>query len=83
MIISLERVIRWVGDDGKPVQRAADFMDEMVRQMNLSTILRGAGTPETNVTANPTQLYMDEGASAGSILYIKQSGTAKTGWKLV
>jgi len=68
---------------GEPTQRQAEWMEAITRQMNLSTILRGTGTPEGGVSANPTQLYMDDTGSAGNILYIKQTGTGNTGWILV
>ena len=83
MIIALEQFIQWTKEDGLPTQRAAEFIEEMTRQVNLNTVLSGTGSPETVVTAVPKQMYMDDSGTAGSILYIKKTGTAKTGWILV
>lgn len=82
-IIAFDRVSSQVNADGTPTLRKAEWIEAMTRQVNLSTILTGTGSPEGAVTANPTALYMDESGSAGSILYIKQTGTGNTGWILV
>ena len=47
------------------------------------SILEGEGSPEGIFKARPTRLYMDITGTTGNILYIKQSGTEKTGWVLV
>ena len=70
-------------DQGRPSLRAAEFFEALTRQVNLNTIITGAGSPEGVVTADPTALYMDTAGSSGSILYIKQSGAGNTGWILV
>ena len=44
------------------------------------SVLIYAGTPENNVEAPPATLCMDSTGSAGSILYIKKTGTGSTGW---
>jgi len=66
------------------------WKDNLVRAVNyclenvaLNTPITGAGSPEGVVTANITQRYMDTSGVAGSILYIKQSGSGNTGWILV
>lgn len=40
----------------------------------------GAGTPEGNVTAPVGSLYTDNAGGAGTVLYIKESGSGNTGW---
>jgi len=66
------------------------WKDNLVRAVNynlqhssLNAPITGAGSPEGVVTANITQRYMDTLGVAGSILYIKQSGSGNTGWILV
>lgn len=83
MIIAFERFNKLANDLGSPSDRLGEFLEEMTRQVNLSTILTGSGSPEGVETANPTQLYMDTAGGAGTILYIKQTGTGNTGWILV
>lgn len=68
---------------GEPTQRQAEWMEAMTRQINFNTVLSGSGSPEGVITASPTKQYMDTAGSAGSILYIKKTGTGKTGWVLV
>lgn len=82
MITAFERFNEFV-ISLNPTERAANWIEEITRQVNKSTVLSGTGTPEGNVTAEPTVLYMDESGSTGSILYIKQTGTGNTGWVLV
>lgn len=82
MIIALERVFKWLKDDGTPTERTAAYIEEMTRQVNASTMLSGTGSPEGVITANPKTLYMDESGTAGSILYVKKTGTGNTGWIL-
>jgi hypothetical protein len=43
----------------------------------------GSGSPEGVLTAEPTVMYMDTAGGAGTILYIKQTGSGNTGWILV
>jgi len=83
MITSLERFLSWVDSSGRPTDRTAEFIEDITRQVNENTVLSGAGTPESNVTANPKRLYMDTTGTAGNILYVKKTGTGKTGWILV
>jgi len=83
MLANFERFENVVDTDGKPTLRASEFFRETTKQVNLSTILSGSGSPEGVLEAEPTQLYMDTSGSAGSILYIKQTGINDTGWILV
>ena len=83
MLTNFERFEMFTESDFKPTLRASEFMRELVAQANLSTILTGTGSPEGVLTANPTQLYMDDAGTAGNILYIKKSGVGNTGWILV
>lgn len=53
------------------------------QQISRLSILEGSGSPEGVITASPTRMYMDTAGAAGSILYIKQTGTTNTGWVLV
>lgn len=77
MITELERFIRILKSDGTLSDRAADFLEDVVRQVNLATPIRGNGSPEGAITANPDQRYLD---TTGNVEYIKKSGTGNTGW---
>lgn len=42
--------------------------------------LRGKGSPEGVVAANPGTLYVNLSGGVGTTLYVKETGTGKTGW---
>jgi hypothetical protein len=46
----------------------------------LTHISQGIGSPETVVTAPVGSLYLRLDGGAATTLYVKESGTAKTGW---
>ena len=83
MIIALEQFNQWVDNRGLPTQRAAEFIEELTRQVNFNTIDSGSGSPEGVLIAEPKKLYMDTAGTAGNILYIKKIGSGSTGWILV
>jgi len=83
MLADFERFENVVDSSGKPTLRASEYFRETTRQVNLSTVLTGSGSPEGVLEASPTQMYMDTSGSAGSILYIKQTGVSDVGWILV
>lgn len=68
--------------DGTPTLRGASWIEELTRIVNLNTPIQGAGSPEGVVAAEVTQMYMDTSGASESVLYIKQSGSGNTGWKL-
>lgn len=82
-IVAQQRNYNLTDEQGFLTTRGANFVETLVRQVNESEIISGTGSPEGVVTANPKKLYMDESGSAGSILYIKKTGTGATGWILV
>lgn len=82
MIENLQRYVPWFLE-GVPSDVTATTIEQIIRQVNENTVLSGSGSPEGVVTANPKRLYMDTAGTAGSILYVKQTGTVKTGWILV
>jgi len=82
-IIALDRFDSLAEQSGTPTERTAEWIEAMTRQINFNTVISGTGSPEGVVTATPRKLYMDENGTAGSILYIKKSGTGNTGWILV
>lgn len=43
-------------------------------------VLAGSGSPEGAVTAPVGWLYLDSAGGAGTVLYIKESGSGNTGW---
>lgn len=44
-------------------------------------IFVGTGSPETNVTAGIGTLYLRTDGGSNTVLYVKESGSAATGWK--
>ncbi len=83
MLTDFERFENLADEGGKPTLRFSEFLRELVAQAKLSTIMTGSGSPEGVMIADITTLYMDTAGSAGSILYIKKTGTGATGWILV
>jgi len=83
VITQLPKALKFVEDDGKMTDRAADVMRDLVQL----SIITGNGSPEGVIEAAPTRLYMDTAGAAGSILYIKRdadiSGDRTQGWILV
>lgn len=71
-----------VSEDGKMAQ---EFL--LWTQLVSSPILTGSGSPEGNIEADTTTLYMDTSGTAGSILYIKRDtdigGDPTKGWILI
>jgi hypothetical protein len=45
------------------------------------TILRGAGSPEGVVTGGVCDVYLRTDGAAGTVIYVKESGTGNTGWR--
>jgi len=82
MLADFDRFIEFVIDD-KPTLRAAEYLRELTRQVNLNETLIGVGSPEGVVEAPTTQKYMNTAGTAGNILYIKRTGIGNTGWILV
>lgn len=54
--------------------------DEIERLFEVVGIHTGTGTPEGVVTAPVGDLYRRKDGGAGTSLYVKESGTGKTGW---
>jgi len=83
MLVDYERFEDLADANGKPTLRFSEYLRENTKQVNLSTVLTGSGSPEGVTAADITTLYMDTAGSAGSILYIKKTGSGDTGWILV
>lgn len=83
MITALQRFLSWVDSSGRPIDIVYTWNEDITRQVNANTVLSGSGSPESVIAANPLTLYMDTAGTAGSILYIKKTGTGNTGWILV
>ena len=45
-----------------------------------SNYYEGTGSPEGSVTARPGAIYTNKSGGASTTLYVKESGTGKTGW---
>lgn len=48
--------------------------------VNGITIFTGNGSPEGVIVANVGSMYLRLNGGSGSTLYVKESGTASTGW---
>ena len=51
-----------------------------INDMDDRSVLRGEGSPNNVVTASVGRLYVDTTGGAGTVLYVKESGTGNTGW---
>lgn len=76
-IIALERFVAVTENDRSPSLRAAEFFEELARQVNQNTITSGSGTPEGSVTASPYKMYFDTSANT---MYVKKTGEGNIGW---
>ena len=43
-------------------------------------VKRGTGSPENNVTGNVSDIYQRTDGGTSTSMYVKESGTGKTGW---
>lgn len=69
-------------DDAK-VQRAFDVLSGAVQELQaraLPPVIGGKGSPENVVAAPPGMLYVNTDGGANITLWVKESGTGKTGW---
>ncbi len=82
MITAIERFIDLVINN-KPSERAANFFEEITRQVNRSTVLKGSGSPEGVTDGVLDQMYRDTAGTTGSILYIKTTDSGNAGWVLI
>lgn len=55
-------------------------LDVLVRQLQGSIPLVGKGSPENVVVASPGRLYVNTNGGTNTTLYVKESGTASSGW---
>lgn len=68
---------------GPLVTRLYDLFRSIARAINDlddRSVLRGEGTPEGAVVADVGRLYVRTDGGAGTVLYVKESGTGNTGW---
>ncbi len=82
-ITAIERFSSLVDQEGKTTQRGAEYLEEMTRQVNESTMVVATGSPEGVVSAVVGETYIDTAGGAGSTLYVKVSGVGNTGWLVV
>lgn len=62
--------------------RSIRLIFERARFVDLAParLTSGEGTPEGNVTGNVGDLYTRTDGGAGTVLYVKETGTGDTGW---
>lgn len=60
--------------------QGTSFLSKVYLGTGACLMQTGAGTPEGAVTGNICDFYLRTNGSAGTILYIKESGTGNTGW---
>jgi hypothetical protein len=60
----------------------AQWLTGLVAQVNgtAAAVRQGVGTPEGHVTAPIGTLFLRADGGAGTTLYVKETGTGKTGW---
>ena len=78
-INSLDRTVVLIVD-GKATEELSEFLEHIEDRINLSFV--GTGTPEGKVTAGVGSVYhrLDDDDGAGTMFYVKESGTSNTGW---
>ena len=64
------------------LEQLRGFLTLKFRQLDEADALffQGTGTPEGAVAAPIGALYLRTDGAASTVLYVKESGTAKTGW---
>lgn len=67
----------WNSDGAAAGYSELNYID---RKTNLLMLWSANGTPESAVTAAVGSLYMNTAGGAGTVLYVKQTGTGNTGW---
>lgn len=72
-----------ISKDEVITERFLVLLEDMARQINLSTPIVGVGSPEGTVTAEPYQLYCDSSGAPGAVQYRKMTGDGLTGWVLM
>jgi len=72
---ALEQIAQWLDQRGMRVP-----IGQVVGATALTRISQGTGSPETVVAAPVGSLYLRLDGGASTTLYVKESGTAKTGW---
>ena len=79
MTVQQRRLPIIVPDDSKGIKR---FLDVKLRELDdhMALIFYGKGTPEGLVVSPIGGLFMRLDGGATTTLYIKESGTGKTGW---
>lgn len=60
-----------------------EILRKVVNAVNDSPILRGKGYPEGRVAGRPGMMYVAEDPRMGDAVFIKLSGTGKTGWAVL
>jgi len=64
--------------DRRYIYTDAHFQKRII--LNGTLIMSGNGDPEGVVTAEVGALYLRKDGGAGTVLYLKESGTGNTGW---
>jgi hypothetical protein len=67
-----------LGKDAEAVSATAD--NQIAIRAGATKWYSSAGSPEGAVTAGVGSMYTDNTGSAGTTLYVKESGTGNTGW---
>jgi len=73
---ALEQIAQWLDQRGMrvPIGQIVGASTALTR------ISQGTGSPETVVSAPVGSLYLRLDGGAATTLYVKESGSAKTGW---
>tara|TARA_B100000787_G_scaffold169973_1_gene163213 strand:- start:8582 stop:8848 length:267 start_codon:yes stop_codon:yes gene_type:complete len=69
-----------VDESGKATEDFQRFAAVAVELLNALNPTIGTGTPESVLSEGPQSIYIDSSAPVGEGIYIKESGTGKTGW---
>ncbi len=69
-----------VDGSGRATEDFQRFAAVTVELLNALNPTIGTGTPEGVLSEGPQSIYIDDSAPVGEGIYIKESGTGKTGW---
>ena len=79
-IIQSPAPFKLVNNDGLASVEFLTWLDQVTDAVNAIAPLTGSGSPEGVVTASVGRWYVDTD-SAGTGIYLKESGDGNTGWQ--
>lgn len=79
-VINPDKTDRNIKEEGTFEDRFFAWIIAMTKKINQLEPILGTGSPEGSVVGVVPQIYIDQSASSGTGLYVKESGAGDTGW---